>query len=214
VTQDANNCVSLAPGESSTFSFTSTSPYEPDQITISGDNTQSPVSTFLAFRMGAGLVFSVNAGVVKVADEQDIFITKLDWWNGVFVFPNAAIDLFNGAFNTPIIVASFGSPRDYAAAFCTDSAAGGFNNWFLPAICELGRYTGVGTDPGCGTSAKNLYTELLLNGFGNFNPDPYWSSTYAPVPNAWAQDFNLAGNMFAGGVNNFRFVRCIRSFNV
>ena len=72
VVQDASNCATIAPGESCTLKFTSTTPYEPDQITISGKNTKNLANTFLAFRQEGGLVFSVNSGVVKVSDEENI----------------------------------------------------------------------------------------------------------------------------------------------
>ena len=214
VVQDASNCVTIAPGESCTLKFTSTTPYEPDQITISGKNTKNLANTFLAFRQEGGLVFSVNSGVVKVSDEENIDPTTLMWWNEVYNAPSMATSLIDGAFNTPIIITAFGNPHNYAAALCADSLVEGFNDWVLPAICELGRFTGSGTDAGCRSVNQNLYTTLQLNGFGNFDNSPYWSSTFSPTTNAWAQNFNPNdGTMFAGGVNNRRFVRCIRSFN-
>lgn len=211
VVQDASACTLVAPGDDCTLELTSTISYEPDEVTITADNANNPVTTYVAFREGGGLVFLVEPGIVKVVDESDIFGAALAWYNGVNNPPAGATSLTDGAANTPIVVAAFGNTDNYAAALCENSVRDGYNDWYLPAICELGRYAGVGSDAGCGTVTPNLYTTLYLNGFGDFTVDNYWSSTYAGGINAWAQNFSDA-TMYQSGVNNFKYTRCARSF--
>lgn len=222
VTQDASNCISIPPGASCMLKFTSTAPYEPGQIIISGSNTQStPLNTYLAFFDGGGLVFSVQGGTVKVADTSDVFPTKIQWHAPSATGPSNAHDLFDGAANTADIVAFFGNTHDYAAALCVDSTVGGYGDWYLPAMCELGRYLGVGNNPSCGT-IPNLLTTLHLIGFGNFitinspiHSQSYWSSTNNPsIDNrvVWNQNFTNFSISNGSGENQFKEARCVRSF--
>ena len=222
VTQDASDCTSIAPGASCELKLTSTAPYEPDQITISGSNTQNaPLSTYIAFSDGGGLVFYVQGGTVKVVDTAEVYSTKVQWHAPTATGPSNAYDLFDGAANTAAIVAFFGNTHDYAAALCVDSSVGGYSDWYLPAMCELGRYLGVGNDPSCGT-ISNLLTTLHQIGFGQFitinssiHSQAYWSSTNNPSydPRAvWNQNFTDLSISNASGENQYKEARCVRSF--
>lgn len=217
VTQDSSDCVSLPVGNSCELVFSSTSPYAPDEITITGDNVSADLTTYVAFRDGGGLVYSVTEDLVKVADEEDIVSSKAYGFNWVFTFPTGATSINDGESNTSIIATTFGSGGNpYAAGLCHDSTVEGYSDWYLPAVCELSRYDGVGTDPGCDTDNPNVYTALHLNGFGDFQGDSYWSSTYVSAPNIyatteWTKNFGDK-TLYKSGPNNLKYVRCTRSY--
>ncbi|WP_156411903.1 hypothetical protein [Legionella jamestowniensis] len=44
-----------------------------------------------------------------------------------------------------------------------DLSDDGFTDWYMPAICELGRFIGLGDDAGCGNTNPNLYTTLFAS---------------------------------------------------
>lgn len=60
------------------------------------------------------------------------------------------------------------SPANFAAGFCTSYNGGGFSDWYLPAICEMG--SGGNNYTSC-PSNQNINS---INILGN---DNYWSST-------------------------------------
>jgi Bacterial Ig-like domain (group 2) len=87
-----------------------------------------------------------------------------------------------------------GSQASYAVEFC-DPTLGGFSDWYLPAICELG-YDTAGSGSSCGTSSspglQNIRSNLVdsaVPGTGLAN-GVYYASTEAsfdPQPYAWLQ---------------------------
>jgi len=84
----------------------------------------------------------------------------------------------------------------------------------MPAICELGRFVGLGIDAGCGTTNPNLYTTLHTNNLGGFANADYWSSSEvssSPTNFSWFQVLG-SGNQ-SGEQKNFSLrVRCVRAF--
>ncbi|KTD65242.1 hypothetical protein, partial [Legionella shakespearei] len=72
VTASYTDCTDVVPGGSCTIHLQATAPFVADQITINGTNGASPLTTYVAFRAGGGLVFSVNGGVTKVVTEANI----------------------------------------------------------------------------------------------------------------------------------------------
>jgi hypothetical protein len=127
----------------------------------------------------------------------------------------------------------------YAARVCVDFADGGFNDWFLPAICEMGK-----TDPGgieapiCVNSpTQNIRSNLpglltptctglkcLIGPTPTTTTTLYWSSTQYPpsstgkVNAAYTQNFYNKGSQSpvskgtvagGGGLNMFP-IRCAR----
>ncbi|WP_419420061.1 hypothetical protein ACNVED_01835 [Legionella sp. D16C41] len=100
----------------------------------------------------------------------------------------------DGACNTNNIVVYYPTinPILYAAGVCNQSTSGGFSDWYLPAICELG-YDTTSTGSGCGSQAsptlQNMQSSLI-----DFTPvlpiANYWSSTEVssdPLRGAWVQ---------------------------
>lgn len=121
------------------------------------------------------------------------------------------------------------NPANYAAAVCTTYTAGGYTDWYLPALCEMGPNS---NGSGCFAGTPNIVDNLgLLLGDPNTNPDTscsygtnclagyYWSSTeysISPQPGAWGEYFASGG----GSVQNYlgKFVqlgvRCSRALTL
>nr|WP_259293096.1 DUF1566 domain-containing protein [Legionella bozemanae] len=120
----------------------------------------------------------------------------------------------NGFANTNVLATSAGQYP--AAQACLNKSDQGFTDWYLPAICELGRFV-IGLDAGCGTTNPNLYSTLHTNNLGGFSPDQYWSSTefstiIIPDELAWVQFFT-DGRQTPGNKNLAdERVRCVRAF--
>ncbi|WP_081629988.1 DUF1566 domain-containing protein [Thiomonas sp. FB-6] len=114
----------------------------------------------------------------------------------------------NDATNAPIPLSQ------YAAGACK-ATIGGYSDWYLPAVCEMGY-----GNPACGSSGaptlQNAQSDLVdasglsLSGF-------YWSSTeYSANPQAiaWLQYFATGGGsaQFSATKSNLLSVRCSRAF--
>ena len=88
-----------------------------------------------------------------------------------------------------------GSQASYAVEFC-DPTLGGFSDWYLPAICELGYDTTAGSGSSCGTASspglQNIRSNLAdsaVPGTGLAN-GIYFASTESslnPQLYAWLQ---------------------------
>ena len=143
---------------------------------------------------GGGIVVSVwkTAGVEHglIASLTDLS-SGIPWTTPAFqeilVGPTAQSPI-NGLANTNAIVAQAGAGTSYAAGLCKAYNAGGFNDWYLPAINELKQ---------CYISLQ-IVNEVLgdTNGFevlDFFNSTIYCSSTEGSAVQALCQDFG-SGN--------------------
>jgi hypothetical protein len=83
-----------------------------------------------------------------------------------------------------------------AAKICYDLILNGYSDWFLPSKDELGL----------------MYTNLKVNGFGDFTGQFYWSSTEGPDNDAWAQIFNSGMQARLGKNSLDHHVRAVRIF--
>ncbi|EHL30861.1 hypothetical protein [Legionella drancourtii] len=116
----------------------------------------------------------------------------------------------------------------YAAGLCATSSMDGYNNWYLPAICEMGygaSYGGVNCGSQASPVAQNMQSNLVDNGNiggltagGNSStPGNYWSSTESsqyPSFSAWFEYFATGGGSSYQGHGNKDFllgVRCARA---
>jgi hypothetical protein len=127
----------------------------------------------------------------------------------------------NGSANTGAMVTQYGAGA-YSATVCTSYSGGGYTNWYLPAICQMG-FGGSDFNFDCGASPGQIpnmqYNLLVANTTQNFNfvdNGIYWSSTASEVfaPSyAWYQQFAVGGvdgtQNFTGVSNTFG-VRCVR----
>lgn len=116
----------------------------------------------------------------------------------------------------------------YAAGLCTVPLSG-YNDWYLPAICELGygaNFGGINCGTAMAPAMQNMQSNLVDNGdIGGLTaglnvvyPNYYWSSTeYSPNPTeaAWDQIFGTGGTSVQGfgpkGPSTLA-VRCSRIF--
>ncbi|HAU0262640.1 TPA: DUF1566 domain-containing protein [Legionella pneumophila] len=110
---------------------------------------------------------------------------------------------------------------EYAAGLCSATIAG-FNDWYLPAICEMGFDDG-GFPSGCGAPAnpaqQNMQSNLVDNGDVGSLAGYYWSSTEGsgnPQLFAWDQFFATGGGSSQlSGSKNFPYgVRCVRALTI
>jgi hypothetical protein len=197
VTQDASNCVVIAPnGGTCTLSFTSTAPYVAQgSISINGANITSAPMTALAFTVGGYMVFSVDSSSsASVIDTADLTVDR--WGNNQIT--TGAQSPTDGASNTNTINGTSGIGYS-AAVDCNNSTRGGaaVGTWYLPAICQMG---GAGQYVGCPTGLANIDTNLVQLGFGGLTVGEgynllHWSSTEdSLLPSAaFAEGFAAAG---------------------
>lgn len=178
----------------------------PAQLTVSGANTNALTVAVAVLTHGnvhqGGYVFAlddrtpITGGVGgKVLDPID---TNAALWSpsptaiaGINEDSTAGPDSCDGALdgrcNTRRILAQYPSgPRDFAAALCADNRHGGFDDWYLPALCEMG-YNPEGAVNGvCGSQAaprlpdnvtSRLFDQGPIGGFQLF----YWNSTQSSL---------------------------------
>ncbi|CAM2820104.1 InlB B-repeat-containing protein [Legionella worsleiensis] len=192
----------------------------PTIVTISADNA-APVDINVSI-LGYGCIYeggylfavddttpntgSIGGKVAALTDE----VPDYQW---ATVFDNtAANSLLDGLTNTNALTAPIGQYP--AAQICFNKIDQGLTDWFLPAICELGRFVGINTNAGCGNARPNLYSTLHVKGLGNFAGVIYWSSSeyvLIPATSAWAQFFGFGDQFFNSKAISSR-VRCIRTF--
>ena len=110
----------------------------------------------------------------------------------------------DGFANTNAIVAQAGAGTNYAAGLCKAYNAGGFTDWYLPAIWELHQ---------CYNSVI-IVNEVLgdTNGFQSYIYSSYWTSTEDYDTAALAQSFDDAYSYFVGHKSSNKLVRAVRRF--
>lgn len=162
---------------------------------------------------GGGIVVAVW----KVSGEEHGLIASLTdvsdsaAWSNVWNFVGTAQSLVDGLSNTNAIIAQNGHTLS-AAKLCRDYTAGGFTDWYLPAIWEL-------------EQCKNVYLIINIilgsaNGFHigycdseyKWRKSCYWSST--EYSNVLAPFFlNLSGcNLLIQPKTEMFSVRAVRRF--
>ncbi|KTC72572.1 NHL repeat protein [Legionella birminghamensis] len=194
-----SDCASVAPGGHCTLELSSSAPYAPCMITISGTNTTSP-QTLIAFYYLGGLVFEESGGIGKIViDQADNFFSL---WTGTSSDIVGSTSFDDGLGNTNAIVVDAScsnDPGNCAAQRCRDIGA----DWYLPARSEL----------------TDIHSALCSNAafpcnFGGLS-GVYWSSTQQVLFSfvAWGVSFPSGADGFGYNkdlINNR--VRCIRAF--
>ncbi len=193
----------------------------PTTVTVSADNAPSSDINVLILGYGCiyegGFLFAVDdstpntqsiAGKVAALANE---VTLLEW--STILDDTTADSITDGFSNTNALAAPIGQYP--AAQACLDKNDQGYTNWYMPAICELGRYELSGIDAGCGVVNPNMLSTLHRNNLGAFPVGGYSSSTeffpVDPVGSAWFQSFGDGTMDGEIKVNPLR-VRCIRSF--
>jgi len=131
-----------------------------------------------------GLIFYLNTddgrGLVAAVEDQD---SLAEWGcDGTDIIDLPTVQnlpadpetdegtrIFDGKTNTTTILAGCISNDGIAANLCRDLG----DDWFLPSRAEL----------------NLMYTNLYIQGHGNFAADYYWTSTENGSISAWHQDF-------------------------
>ncbi|MCX7116480.1 MAG: DUF1566 domain-containing protein [Legionellales bacterium] len=196
---DTSNCTSVAPGISCQLALTTTTPYAPCTITISGSNTGNSPTTSIAFSHLGGLVFQKNGTNGKVViDVGSEFISE--WTFPIKTDIPGAMSDDDGVSNTNAIVVNSACTNrtgSCAAYRCRAISA----DWYLPAKSELQSVI-FALCPGPSYPCA----------FGAFSSTFYWSSTqWFAVTNAYTVDVP-DGNYGPTDKYSSRPVRCIRDF--
>lgn len=233
------NCGNIAPSASCTLTITpgntaSSTPGDtnptPISLSISGSNTNVLTPDLQIVTYGSvyqgGYIFSVddttvNTGSIggKVAALTDAS-NAADWGGfgtnvGASTNDTSSSGSNDGASNTATIVTALGA-GSYAAALCAASSAGGFTDWYLPAICEMTPYGGI-----CTAGSTNIQQQLFdaspsIGGIADGSS--YWSSTQfsgSPSNLALFQFFGSSGGSATfGDLKSSTFpIRCVRQIN-
>lgn len=241
---------SLAPGDSCNFTFTpgATPTATPGDhapaaalVEISGSNTNTASVSLHVIDYGSvhqgGYVFaiddstpvtgSIGGKVAALADLPSMVWTSstglpntIPTINDISVLGTAGS--VSGPINTMTIINSYASEA-VAAAQCRNSSSGGFGNWYLPAICEMGYgQTGAPTSV-CGTQgspllADNLQSRLVDNAAQPLLPpatrfsSTLWSGDPDHASVLTHTTSNLGGSIGTARFNvDQRQVRCVRT---
>ncbi len=154
---------------------------------------------------------SIDGKVAALTDEEESPGDFIFRW--ATLYDNTAADsITDGLSNTNALATPVGQYP--AAQACLNKRNQGLADWFMPAICELGRFSGLGSDAGCGTTNPNLYSTLHTNGLGGFASGNYWSFTESssfPTGDAWVQGFG-DGSQSEDFKGANRRIRCVRTF--
>ena len=168
--------------------------------------TSSGLTHYIGELFGGGIVVSVwktngeEHGLIASLTDlvQNIFWTK-EAFQTTLIGPTAQSPQ-DGLANTNAIVAQAGAGTDYAAGLCRAYNAGGFNDWYLPAINELKQ---------CYNSLQIVNEVLGIN--NSFMPSPYWTSTEVSNNTLLYLSF-YDGLMLTTSKDNSLPVRAVRRF--
>lgn len=248
---NATCVLTVTPGAAPSAAPADTSP-APVTLTIAGTNTNALGVAVQVLTYGsvyqAGYLFSVddatpNTGsiggkVVALTDQSTTVVWSPagnDNIPGIYetsVAPPAACNgNTDGACNTRVITQFYSAypSNTYAAGLCSTANIGGFADWYLPAICELGYdASGLASSTRCGAprtpTLQNMQSNLVDNGnMGGLTIFPrYWSSGEAaainpnnPAMYAAVQQFDIGGRTFqianAKSHTTSIFTRCVRA---
>lgn len=196
---DASNCTSIAPGANCQLALTTTTPYAPCTITISGSNTGNSPTTLISFSHLGGLVFQKSGANGKVVIDAGSEFTSEWTFPSKADIPGAMSD-DNGVSNTNAIVVNSACTNqtvNCAAYRCRAISA----DWYLPAKNELQAVI-FALCPGSSYPCA----------FGAFSSTFYWISTqWLAASNAYSVDVP-DGNFGPSDKNGSKPVRCIRDF--
>ncbi len=228
----SSTCGNIAPGKACTLTITPGTTASglpeaaptPSRLTAQGTNTNAVTSNIIILTYGnifkGGYVFSVDdsteiarsVGGRVVLNSNQAGAHK---WGPEEVETNA-ISKDDGKANTATLSGLTGSFP--AAQQCIDLSDGGFNDWYLPAICELGYQAPGSESSSCGDAdnprIQNVHSNLDIAPNYGFVGGNHWSSTEEvdTSSTAWSQNFsNGAQGEALKNFGEFR-VRCARDF--
>lgn len=114
---------------------------------------------------------------------------------------------------------------DYAAGLCSTYNSGSYQDWYLPAACELTVGNLTPSDGACGTAdaplMQNIQQHLSVRGIGGFSYSFYWSSTqtsyFSSQQYAWNALLSPMDYTYFGGGDkrdDNTPIRCVRALTV
>ena len=224
----------ITPSATPSAAVANTSP-TPITLTIQGTNTNTLLPTVNVLTYGsfyqAGWLFSIietantslSIGGTVAAELDNAAQRSTEYSPNDDNTTTAMYSGTNGAANTSAMLIAYDNTGTYSARICTTYSAGGYGDWYLPAICQMG-FGGFDTNFNCGASPgviPNMQYNLLVTNSGqNFNfanPYRYWSSTASEFESpdiAWFQQFAIGGgdgSQSANGVGATYGIRCVRT---
>ncbi|QDK38453.1 hypothetical protein [Bdellovibrio sp. NC01] len=157
------------------------------------------------------------------ASNNPIYDVIAGTWQSSVAGANTCTGKTDGVCNTNLIETYYttnypGLGRShYSPGICLNSANGGYTDWYLPAICELGPDSGsYGT--GCGTTAnpiiQNVATNIVnynMTVLGIVNTDAYWASTTNSAGGGWRWAHNFVNGNISQITATPAHVRCART---
>ncbi|KTD47530.1 InlB B-repeat-containing protein [Legionella quateirensis] len=192
----------------------------PTVVTVSADNATPIDINVLILGYGCiyqgGYLFTVDnttSNTGSIGGKVAALLDEPFSYAWATLFDNTpANSLLDGLTNSNSLATPVGQYP--AAQVCLNKADQGYTDWYLPAICELGRYIGINTNAGCSNFRPNLFATLSLKNLGGFVTSIYWSSSEYVLNaqfSAWAQYFGF-GDQFFNSKTIGSSIRCIRAF--
>ena len=140
-----------------------------------------------------GYVAGQTHGIIAAPTDQSD--TAVWGWYSTLLGPgDTATRIGFGLANTNYIVAN-DPTTGIAAEICYNLNLGGYTDWYLPTLEELGK----------------LYTNLHLNNIGGFATALYWSSSELYAGYAWDFYFANGTASYYNKLNTY-YVRAVRAF--
>ncbi|MDR1555971.1 MAG: DUF1566 domain-containing protein [Tannerellaceae bacterium] len=177
--------------------------------TSSGEIQEGSVIYDIEGKTPAGIVFQYNAATghgYMVSLEE----TQAQWGEtginltGLADHINSAVagKEFTGNANTLSAVAQLGTKTNYAARWCHELRAGGYEDWYLPSCGELNMLL---------TKRAVVNNALQKTGAQRLSNAWHWSSSEGNDLQAWS--INLAGgDIYSADKSELKCVRAIRAF--
>lgn len=224
--------ITISPGATSSgFTDGTLTEPMPSQLVISGANTNIVTSDILILTYGnffkGGYIYAIDdtapvnqniAGgkVVTVANATSVlrWSPTMTFVGGINQNSTAGLNSCDGksdgACNTSRIVSVFINPTDAPAAYyCNNLVENTFNDWYLPAVCELGASINQ-------MFCQTPYFQNMADSIGGLlSPtfSNYWSSTEDSAINGAAWAVGLPSGIGALiNKNSTTNVRCSRDF--
>lgn len=159
--------------------------------------TTNPVFT-IGMSYQGGLIFYIdgtaNHGLIASLSNIPAGSTASWGCSGTTLSNCSGTVIGTGLTNTNAIVSGC-STSNIAARLCYNLSLDGYDDWFLPSKDEL----------------YQMYTNLKLNGLGNFTASYYWSSSQYSSTAAWILSFSNGGST-TGSKSSVYYVRAVRAF--
>ncbi len=223
------NCGNIAPGGSCDLTITpgSEASVAPGVVTITGMNTNPLLIRVNVLTYGSiyqsGYVFAVDDSSPPATSIGGKVASLVDQSAGIMwdscisgsCTVIAANSYLDGAANTANIynaLSTIYSPNTFAAGLCYQQSIDGYNDWYLPSLCEMGYLISSPCGDATNPTLQNMQTNLVDNGL-HLLSDVYWSSTQYPINTLIYTYFNYYddGNAASGDFKDVEHrVRCIR----